>query len=452
MSRVECDHCGARYELPSEAQLEPNAGVPATCRECGAPARISAGDHALSPAPVAVRDKVGDDEIETGKVPATAEIAKTDKKDAVEEEPETARSPSVYADVIEDEKTVAIPLNAKKPNKDEEPSSPEKKAESPLEAAAPLEATAPPSSETATEKEDEAPPISATPSMETLIQRVRLHSEPAGKSSKVLEAPRYDLRPPDIQIEDAPPKSAAPSTARPIKTDAPVAGTRPPPPRQPSSRAGLIAMVALSAGGIYFAARGVQNNDGSSASAVEPPPPTLNEVTRPIENRATAAEPAASAAEPAPPAQPTATATGLALAPAEPKPDTKRPLGVPPISRKREEAVVPVSMPAEPANSDAARLAVLPPADAAFDSSAANAALETAAAQASTCRRTGDPSGTATVTITFSTSGRVTSATISGPPFAGTETGSCIASRLRGARVPAFAGEFITVKKTVAIQ
>jgi hypothetical protein len=211
-------------------------------------------------------------------------------------------------------------------------------------------------------------------------------------------------------------------------------------------------MVALSAGGIYFAARGVQNDDGSSASAVEPPPPTLDEVTRPIENRATAGEPAAAATEPAPAAQPTTATIGPALTAAEPKPETMLPSRVPSISTKREQAVVPASVAAEPLDSEAAAPAILPPTDAAFDASAANAALETAAAQASTCRKTGDPSGSATVTITFSTSGRVTSATISGPPFAGTETGSCIASRLRGARVPAFAGEFITVKKTVAIQ
>lgn len=87
-----------------------------------------------------------------------------------------------------------------------------------------------------------------------------------------------------------------------------------------------------------------------------------------------------------------------------------------------------------------------------FNSSAAQLALQTATAHAASCRREGDPSGTALVVITFAPSGRVTSATISGPPFVGTETGSCIASRFRGATVPAFTGDYVTVSKNVVIQ
>jgi hypothetical protein len=56
------------------------------------------------------------------------------------------------------------------------------------------------------------------------------------------------------------------------------------------------------------------------------------------------------------------------------------------------------------------------------------------------------------VVVTFAPSGRVTSANISGPPFAGTPTGGCIAAALRKTRVPAFDGERITVSKTVVIQ
>ena len=88
----------------------------------------------------------------------------------------------------------------------------------------------------------------------------------------------------------------------------------------------------------------------------------------------------------------------------------------------------------------------------AFDANAANAALDAAATQASSCRKGADPSGVAVVTVTFSPAGRVTTANLSGPPFAGTETGSCIATTLRSAQVPAFAGEFMTVKKTVTIR
>ena len=80
------------------------------------------------------------------------------------------------------------------------------------------------------------------------------------------------------------------------------------------------------------------------------------------------------------------------------------------------------------------------------------AALQVAATQASSCRKAGDPSGMARVVVTFAPSGRVTSATISGPPFSGTATGGCIASQFRSARVPAFDGALVTVTRSVVIQ
>jgi len=87
-----------------------------------------------------------------------------------------------------------------------------------------------------------------------------------------------------------------------------------------------------------------------------------------------------------------------------------------------------------------------------FDRAAARDALASAAAQASSCRKEGDPSGTANLTITFAPSGRVTSAQIQGPPFSGTATGGCIASTMRRANVPAFSGEHVTVSKTIVVQ
>ncbi|HEX2878285.1 MAG TPA: GYF domain-containing protein [Polyangiaceae bacterium] len=87
-----------------------------------------------------------------------------------------------------------------------------------------------------------------------------------------------------------------------------------------------------------------------------------------------------------------------------------------------------------------------------FDKSAASAALSQAAAQASSCRQQGDPSGTAQVEVTFSPSGRATRAIIGGPPFRGTATGSCIAQAMRSAQVPPFAGDLVTVQKRVVIQ
>jgi len=87
-----------------------------------------------------------------------------------------------------------------------------------------------------------------------------------------------------------------------------------------------------------------------------------------------------------------------------------------------------------------------------FDRAAAASALTTAAAAASSCRRGADPSGTATVTVTFAPSGRVTSVNVAGPPFAGTATGGCIATTLRRASVPPFAGSHVTVSKRIVVQ
>ena len=56
------------------------------------------------------------------------------------------------------------------------------------------------------------------------------------------------------------------------------------------------------------------------------------------------------------------------------------------------------------------------------------------------------------MTITFSQTGRVTTANVSGPPFQATPTGGCIASTMRKTRVPAFAGEMVTVRKTITVQ
>ncbi len=92
------------------------------------------------------------------------------------------------------------------------------------------------------------------------------------------------------------------------------------------------------------------------------------------------------------------------------------------------------------------------PAGAPFDRAAAASALTAASASASSCRRGADPSGTATVTVTFAPSGRVTSVNVAGPPFAGTATGGCIATTLRRATVPPFSGGHVTVSKRIVVQ
>ncbi len=87
-----------------------------------------------------------------------------------------------------------------------------------------------------------------------------------------------------------------------------------------------------------------------------------------------------------------------------------------------------------------------------FSATAAGDALLGAARRASKCRKPGDPSGVAKVEVWFAPSGRVTSATVNGKPFAGTPTGGCIAATLRTARIPPFGGERRMVAKTLVIQ
>jgi hypothetical protein len=91
------------------------------------------------------------------------------------------------------------------------------------------------------------------------------------------------------------------------------------------------------------------------------------------------------------------------------------------------------------------------PAGEEFNQSAARSALSAAASRAAGCKGDG-PAGSASVSVTFASSGRVTSAKVDGGPFAGTPTGGCIASAFRSASVPPFSGSPITVRKTVNIR
>jgi hypothetical protein len=88
----------------------------------------------------------------------------------------------------------------------------------------------------------------------------------------------------------------------------------------------------------------------------------------------------------------------------------------------------------------------LPP----FDRGAAAQALGTIAGSVGSCKREDGPTGTGRATVTFASSGRATSATVSGA-FAGTTVGGCVARLFRKARVPAFSGGAVTVAKRFSI-
>jgi hypothetical protein len=86
-----------------------------------------------------------------------------------------------------------------------------------------------------------------------------------------------------------------------------------------------------------------------------------------------------------------------------------------------------------------------------FDAAATKAPLAEAATQAQACKQSGGPTGKVTVVVTFDPNGKVSSATITDPPFAGTATGACISSALKRVSIAPFSGLPGTVSKTFSI-
>lgn len=230
-------------------------------------------------------------------------------------------------------------------------------------------------------------------------------------------------------------------------------------PGQPARRDGMAApirwvvllAVALGAGIAGFMVAGGKKDEAAEA------PPTVTAAKAPAEQKVEpapvetaepAAQPSAAPAE-EPQGEPTAApAAQNAPAPAVPSNPTTRPKAIAPPSAPAGPAAAP-----EPAAAPAPapQPAVVKSNDP-FDKNAAAAALNQAAASASSCRSEGDPSGIAQVSVTFTSSGRATRATVNGPPFQGTPTGSCIAQKMRQASVPPFKGDLVTVQKRVVIQ
>ena len=284
----------------------------------------------------------------------------------------------------------------------------------------------------------------------------RLGKKKRGKS----ERPRSSKRPSSRPL-------AGTSAARPGSTSRPRAGASEAPtaasqePRQRWLSPGRIAVLLALAGLAYLLfSRQMRQADEpiqeAPAQAESPKPMDLPQqregqqvVGEPERAEPTDIEPDPTAAEPTP-----------EVPDAQRTPGRAQQQAPQPLARENKPAVV--EQPSAPAQQ---RPAAAPPAapkpatapksnvDAPpFDKAAAVAALGAVVAQASGCRQEGDPSGTARVVVTFAPSGRVTSATLSGPPFAGTRTGGCIASTMRRARVPPFSGDHVTVAKSVVIR
>jgi hypothetical protein len=86
-----------------------------------------------------------------------------------------------------------------------------------------------------------------------------------------------------------------------------------------------------------------------------------------------------------------------------------------------------------------------------FDAAATKAPLAEAASQAQACKQSGGPTGKVTVLVTFDPSGKVSGASITDAPFAGTPTATCISAALKRATIAPFSGLPGTVSKTFSI-
>jgi hypothetical protein len=86
-----------------------------------------------------------------------------------------------------------------------------------------------------------------------------------------------------------------------------------------------------------------------------------------------------------------------------------------------------------------------------FDAAATKAPLAKAATDAQACKQSGGPTGKVTVMVTFDPNGKVSSATITDAPFAGTPTAACISQAMKRASIAPFSGLPGTVSKTFSI-
>ncbi|HEV8246786.1 MAG TPA: hypothetical protein VGP93_13505 [Polyangiaceae bacterium] len=240
-------------------------------------------------------------------------------------------------------------------------------------------------------------------------------------------------------------KSTRPSTSVPVTRPTPSAAPTEPAPARSNTMWIVFGMVALAGIAAYVYTSKSKGPDEPRAEQAlsQPAAPTAPTAAA----APTIAEPAVPTASAAAPAVTASAATRPTVnKPAESKP-VEGTSPAPASEAKPAAEAKPEEKPAAEAKPEA------PPATGnAFQPDAAKAALGAAAAQASGCRKGDDPTGSAVVIITFAPSGRVTSANISGPPFAGTATGGCIAAAMRKASVPPFDGDRITVSKTINVQ
>jgi predicted Zn finger-like uncharacterized protein len=162
----------------------------------------------------------------------------------------------------------------------------------------------------------------------------------------------------------------------------------------------------------------------------------------------------------APPATPTDTgsANGGAPAPTDSSPastkDSSKTTKTAPTTTSATTVAAATTTTAAPTTKPPDTAAATAPAaggsDQPFNMGEAKAKLGAIASGVQSCKR-GDTTGSGRVVVTFAPSGGAQSAVVSGAPFEGTPTGSCVAGRFRGARVPPFSGSPFSVSKSFSI-
>jgi predicted Zn finger-like uncharacterized protein len=212
---------------------------------------------------------------------------------------------------------------------------------------------------------------------------------------------------------------------------------------------GIVAgLVVVGGVGAFFALKGNPT----------PPPPVTNERGATTVAEAPSAAPSATPVDTGAVAVPTPTPVDTGATPTTPPTPSGAALAV---TAKPTATVAPTGKPGDkpPPEKTTAPTATQAPTAAPdpggggkeFDRAAAMSALSKAAGAAKSCKKDDGPTGSGKVKVTFAPSGNVTSATVEGPPFAGTAVGGCVAAAFRGARVPPFDGTPISVSKSFTI-
>jgi hypothetical protein len=292
-------------------------------------------------------------------------------------------------------------------------------------------------------------------------------------TAMLLSAPRVEA--------PAPPAPVAAAPVRDRDTTPPMMRNRTP----LGLIAAILALALAVAGGAFFVLRSrVASVPSAGSAAAEPaltlspstlaaPPAGSAEPTTPVATGPAEAPAEASAEAPtppaiaAPPASPIAAAPPKAAAPsggpgvealkAAMRPDKAEKSTTKPAEKAAKNGKLVLEEepspggPAPPSAGEGAEPAVEEAPKPPFDTGAAKTALANAATAAANCKKPDGPTGSGKIQVTFSPSGRATSANVIEGAFGGTPVGGCIAKLFRAARVPAFSGDPVTVAKSFSI-